>query len=261
MAPNELMGFYLSKPEFYDGIAVRYNANPINAPSRCEAGACGKEYNLEHALTCPYGGNRILRHDMVKRAVQSIAIAALGSGQSRVEVEPWLIRKGAIAPNGRVCHEGLKTDLLLTGLDPIITRTYLDIRVPYPDTLTARRKPLPQILKEHETEKILKYRAVCETLPYMQGSFQPFVVTTDGVLGPCAQRVLQQLVDHLCDKWKRKTRGEVMAWVRARLSVAVVRAASACIRGNRRKPVEAGTDVGFNDAAALGPLLYNSAPP
>ena len=255
------MGFYLTKSEFYDGVAVRYNANPINAPSRCEAGPCGKEYTLEHALTCSYGGNRILRHDLVKHAVQAVATAALGSSQSRVELEPWLIRKGALAPNGRVCQEGLKTDLLLTGLDPIITRTYVDIRVPYPDTTTSKRKPLPQILKEHESEKITKYRAICETHPHLQGSFQPFVVTTDGVLGPCAQQVVQQLVNHLCDKWKRKTRGEVMAWVRARLSVAVVRAVSACIRGNRRRPAAEGWEVGFNDAAALGPLLSNSARP
>ncbi len=49
-----------------------------------------------------------------------------------------------------------------------------------------------------------------------------------------------------------------MAWVRARIGVgrvAIVRATSTCIRGQRRKPGAADGEGGFGDAAALGPLL------
>ena len=51
-----------------------------------------------------------------------------------------------------------------------------------------------------------------------------------------------------------------MAWVRARIGVAIVRAASACIRRQRRKPNAADGETGFGDAAALGPLLNGGSP-
>ena len=51
-----------------------------------------------------------------------------------------------------------------------------------------------------------------------------------------------------------------MAWVRARIGFAIVRATSRCIRGQRRKPGPHDGDVGFGDAAALGPLLNGWSP-
>ena len=51
-----------------------------------------------------------------------------------------------------------------------------------------------------------------------------------------------------------------MAWVRARIGVAIVRATSTCIRGQRRKPGPADGEAGFSDAAALGPLLNGGSP-
>lgn len=254
------MGFYLSKHEFHDGVAVRYNANLNNVPPRCEATACGASYTLGHALTCKHGGNRILRHDMVVRAVHSLARTALGSGPTRVVLEPWLVKQGAVGPDGRVCREGLRADLLLTGLDEYRPRSYLDVRIPYPDADGYVGTSVERLLENHEAEKVTRYKAACENHQYQSGEFVPFVATTDGVLGRGAQKVLSQLVERLCTKWEHKSKGEIMAWVRARIAVAIVRAASACIRGQRRKPGPEDGEVGFVDAAALGPLLNGGSP-
>ena len=83
-----------------------------------------------------------------------------------------------------------------------------------------------------DAEKVTQYKAACENHQQQSGEFVPFVATTDGVLGGGAQKVLSQLVERLCTKWEHKSKGEVMAWVRARIGVAIVRAASACIRGH-----------------------------
>jgi len=92
-------------------------------------------------VTCAYGGNRIQRHDMVVRAVRGLARTALGAGPTKVELEPWLIKQGALGPDGRVCvyREGLRADLLLTGLDTHKPRSYLDVRIPYPDASLWRK--------------------------------------------------------------------------------------------------------------------------
>ena len=228
--------------------------------TRCEAPACGASYTLGHALTCSHGGNRILRHDMVVRAIHSVARTALGTGPTRVELEPWLIKRGAVGPDGRICREGLRADLLLTGLDPYRPRSYLDVRIPYPDANSYAGWPVARLLETHEVEKTAQYKTACENHQYLSGEFVPFVATTDGVLGGGAQKVLSQLVERLCTKWEHKSKGEIMAWVRARLAVAIVRASSACIRGHRRKPSPADGEVGFGDAAALGPLLNGGSP-
>ena len=182
IAPNESMGFYLNKHEFHDGVAVRYNANLNNVPPRCEATACGASYTLSHALTCAHGGNRILRHDMVVRAVHSLARTALGTGPTRVELEPWLIKRGAVGPDGRVCRDGLRPDLLLTGLDPYRPRSYLDVRIPYPDASAYAGTSVARLLEMHEAEKVTQYKAACENHQQQSGEFVPFVATTDGVL-------------------------------------------------------------------------------
>ena len=165
-----------------------------------------------------------------------------------------------VGPDGRVCRDGLRPDLLLTGLDPYRPRSYLDVRIPYPDASTYAGTSVVRLLEIHEAEKVTQYKTACENHQHQSGEFVPFVATTDGVLGGGAQKVLSQLVERLCTKWEHKSKGEIMAWVRARIGVAIVRAASACIRGQRRKPNAADGEVGFGDAAALGPLLNGGSP-
>ena len=119
--------------------------------------------------TPSHGGNRILRHDMVVRAVHSLARTALGTGPTRVELEPWLIQRGAVGPDGRVCRDGLRPDLLLTGLDPYRPRSYLDVRIPFPDAPGYLGMSVTRLLETHEAEKVTRYKAVCENHQQQSG--------------------------------------------------------------------------------------------
>ena len=108
-------------------------------------------------------------------------------------------------------------------------------------------------LEADEKQKERKYLAACERAGQ---HFVPFVLRTDGAFGPSAQKLVSRLAERLSEKWRRP-KGTVMAWIRARLAMAVARASSACIRGNRTQQ-RRGRDeleVGFGDGAALGPLL------
>ena len=46
--PRTINGLTLSPQEFRDGLAIRYNTNPINLPKKCDG--CGEDYNINHAL-------------------------------------------------------------------------------------------------------------------------------------------------------------------------------------------------------------------
>ena len=233
------------------------------------------------------------RHNTVQNALQSVAHQALGSTAFHVQRQPWIVPKGTLDTNGRAV-DGLQADLGLRGILPLRERTMVDVRVSYPDPpvsatnqntgrqgqaaaaaggegsssssrasrahaaqrlLSARELIERQAkqLEAQEAQKERKYHAECER----QGlHFVPFVLTPDGALGPSAQKLVRELAELLSGKWRRP-KGVVMGWIRARLAMAVARASSACIRGNRSQP-RRGRDeleVGFGDGAALAPLL------
>ena len=86
--------------------------------------------------------------------------------------------------------------------------------------------------------------------------FIPFVMTTDGALGPAAQKLVDRLAFLLSEKWKVAT-GMTKNWIKARLAMAAAKGASACIRGCRVQPRWPDQELAadFGDGAGLGGLL------
>ena len=60
---------------------------------------------------------------------------------------------------------------------------------------------------------------------------------------------LNRLGDSIADMWK-KSHSEVMGWVRAKMSFAILRATNLCLRGSRRKWRRV-MDITGNDGAGL----------
>ena len=63
------------------------------------------------------------------------------------------------------------------------------------------------------------------------GSFSPFVVTVDGTLGPEAVLFQRRLAEKLSVRWGRGY-GEILRWIKARLSFVVIRATDLCLRAS-----------------------------
>ena len=61
--PIEEFGFTLHKSAFRDAVALRYGWQPANIPSTC---ACGKEFTVEHVLSCAKGGFPSIRHNEIR---------------------------------------------------------------------------------------------------------------------------------------------------------------------------------------------------
>ena len=61
--PLEEFGFTLHKGAFRDAIALRYGWQPSYSPSNC---ACGTNFSVEHALSCPKGGFPTIRHNEIR---------------------------------------------------------------------------------------------------------------------------------------------------------------------------------------------------
>ena len=59
--PHRLTGKELYWEEFWDNLCLRYGLMPQDIPTTCDG--CGKQFSIEHALSCPKGGLVLARHD------------------------------------------------------------------------------------------------------------------------------------------------------------------------------------------------------
>ena len=81
--PLEEFGFTLHKGAFRDANALRYGWQPSRCPSSC---ACGSNFSVEHALSCPKGGFPIVHHSEIRDLTANL----LSEVCHAVQVEPIL---------------------------------------------------------------------------------------------------------------------------------------------------------------------------
>ena len=84
-------------------------------------------------------------------------------------------------------------------------------------------------LRTHERAKKRKYLDACLE---RRRHFTPLVHSVDGMLGREALTALKQCARAIAPKWKQPY-SQVMGFLRARMSMAMVRATHSCLRGSR----------------------------
>ena len=123
------------------------------------------------------------------------------------------------------------------------TEALFDIRVIDTDAQSYCNRTPREVLHAAEKEKKSKYATACEE---RRASFTPICCSVDGVFGSEAEVFLKRLGENLAAKWNRGY-SQVIGWVRARMSFAILRASILCIRGSRRR----WRSLGLSDGAPL----------
>jgi len=230
--PSSYHGTDLSAQEFRDALHLRYARTPPDLPSSCDG--CGQSFTMDHALECQHGGLVIIRHNEVRDELVDLASRAFSP--SAVCAEPLIYpgrsalpENSPVSPGSQALPSDERGDMLIRGLWSRGTDCILDIRVANTDAKSYRSKAPPQVLASHESSKKKRYLQPCLA---QRRHFTPFVVSVDGLLGKEAQRVIQTLAGHLAHKSERPY-SQVCAFIRARLSIAIVRATHMCLRGSR----------------------------
>ena len=67
--PLAKYNFSLSKSEFRDAICMRYGWLPERLPAEC---VCSENFTINHALSCPRGAFRTIRHNEVRNLTGSL---------------------------------------------------------------------------------------------------------------------------------------------------------------------------------------------
>ena len=109
------------------------------------------------------------------------------------------------------------------------TTAIFDVRVTDTEAPAYRGQDPERILRRHEDEKKDKYLAACLS---RRRHFTPLVFSVDGMRSPETVAASKRVARLLSGKWQR-TYSAVCGYVRSRLSVALVRTASQCLRGAR----------------------------
>ena len=227
-------GFSLSKCDFRDAIALRYGWPLRDVPEKC---VCGQDFTAAHAMCCPTGGFPTIRHNEVRDMIADLVTEV----SPDVSVEPLLAPlEGEVfrAASTNTAHDA-RSDVRIRGFWTRAQNTFLDIRVFHPDAASYAKKPIADLLLQHERQKKLQYNERIVNVD--RGNFTPLVFTTAGSASPECLRFLKRLCAMLAQH-DGKPYGEVMAYVRCRLSFALLRAAVMCIRGARsayHRPVNA----------------------
>ena len=251
--PLDSIGYHLAKYDWLDNVAVRYNKPLSESIAKCEA-CPNEEYTISHALTCKKGSNIIHRHNTLKNGLSVIGRKALGKTDFYVHQEPYIVKPGENDCEGKKSTNGLKGDVYLRGVHPIKDETIVDVRVIHPDSgQNANYEKTEELLVNHENLKYKKYKRECDARGW---HFVPFIVTTDGAMGPGARRLIENLATKLQKEWE-KPKGIVRAWIKMRLSFAIARATSACIRGHRKKILgeKEELEIEIGDGAGVSQLM------
>ena len=241
-------GLVLSPYEFRDGIALRYVWNPVEVGTACSG--CGQPFTMAHVQSCEVGPMRKDRHDYFRDMLKSWLEEATAQGAAQREADIALPqparRTNAANTNpqraanaawpGQWREKDGSMDVRVHGLRGLGLVDDIDVRIMHLDcdSYVASGKSVEVLFEETAIKpKRNKYEAACRALGHR---FVPFAVSTDGVLSDPAKEFVKLMATKTAEKWGMRSPGQmswVMAMLRAKIAVAIVKGASWCIRGDR----------------------------
>ena len=223
--PLQQHGFWLSKREFRDALALRYDWSLDAVPVKC---VCGEPFCPNHAMVCPFGGYPTIRHNELRDFFGNL----LSEVCHDVVTEPQLSPLSGEVFEHRSTNtsQEARLDVKARGFWSRQEDTFFDVRVFHPNASSYLDTSPDELFRRHERQKQLEYEERIVNVEH--GSFCPLVFTTNGAVGPLCNRFLQRLSALLSDK-EHAEYSTTMAWIRCRVSFALLRNAVMCIRGSR----------------------------
>ena len=124
--PIKNLGYSLTSVEFRNSLFVRYGWKIQGLPKHC---ACGKDFDLDHILTCMKGGFVTLRHNMLR----DTEVKFLSEVCKDVKIEPELIPTSMSLKGSTADGDGAHPDLSARGVWLPCEKTFFDIMVTHPN--------------------------------------------------------------------------------------------------------------------------------
>ena len=150
-----------------------------------------------------------------------------------VEVELVLQEvPGEVLPRGANKAPDARMDIRARGVWAREQSAFFDVRVCHPNPDSYKNLTPEQIYKLHENDK--KHLYSSRVLEVEWGTFTPLAFTTTGGMSNECQRYHSRLAELLAVK-KQESYASTIAWIRTRVSFAILRSALTCLRGSRSR--------------------------
>ena len=222
--PLKEEGFVLNKREFFDALALRYRWPLSRLPQYC---ACGKNFDMDHAMSCMKGGYVHRRHDRIR----DLFARAMDDVFKGVRIEPPLQPlTGEILPPSANKEDGARLDVVVRDLWNQNELAFFDMKVINPMAKSNLKKDLNAAFQMHESIKKNLYNE--RVIRVEHGSFTPVVLSSYGGFGRESNRFVNKVVEKIAEK-KNIERSIVASTIRRKVSFELVRSQVACIRGSR----------------------------
>ena len=238
--PIESHGFNLTKGEFQDALAIRYNRHIKNMPSECP---CGQLFDLTHALNCHRGGFVNARHDNIRDFECTLLKSIKRDVESEPPLKPVTNKTGYIATAN--LEDGARLDVRARGFWRDGQNAFFDVRVTNADCASQQNSSVKAVLRKHENLKKNEYnRRVMEV---EHGTFTPLIFTTTGVMGHECSIYHKNLAEKISQK-KNERYSDIMRYLRVKLSYLALKSSLLCLRGSRTVSKVNGVDSDFGMA-------------
>ena len=223
--PIKEHGFHLHKSDFRDALALRYGWTPVDLPSHC---ACGKNFTVNHALSCAKGGFPTLRHNELR----DLTATLLTESCANVMTEPPLQKlDGETFPGASVNrNDGAGVDIAADNFWGDHKRVVLDVKVFNPHAPSYRKSAIPAMYSQQEKDKKRHYQDRIREVEL--GSFSPLVFAVTGGMAREATVFYKRLASYIADKWAQSY-STTIDWLRCRISYSLLRSSIRCLRGAR----------------------------
>ena len=285
--PHRLNSTELSREEFRDNLCLRYGLMPEDIPATCDI--FGKKCSIEHALSCPMGGLVLEKNNNAAKEWGDLGARALVPGAFTYEQKINSSTVQGERNGARAQQEGGEADIVtdtvgeaqrgrgrtvngaarLTGQPGHVvvsaesradvssygfwnrgTTTMFDIRIVNLDAGSYLHMTPEKALAKTEKEKKDLYLQACLE---RRSTFTPIVYSADGIPGTKALAAQKRLAALLSYKLKREY-FKMCGFVRARMSLAIVRSNSLLLHGPRDKEAHIQQRSELTDGAVMALL-------
>ena len=223
--PLKEHGFWLSKQDFRDALALRYDWQLEKTPLTC---VCGTDFTADHSMTCSFGGFPTIRHNELRDIVGDLLTEVCHN----VKIEPVLQPLSGETFQARTTTTSpeARSDVRATGFWTRGEDAFFDIRVFHLNAPSYRHMTFQEACQHHQRLKQLEYEERIINVDH--GSFCPLVFSTSGAVGPLCSQFLKRLAGKIADK-DGADYSSTVAWLRCRISFALLRSTVMCVRGSR----------------------------
>ena len=150
--PLKCKDFHLTKNEFWDALNMRYGFQIKRLPSTC---ACGKDFSIEHSLSCLKGGYVNLRHNTIRNQFAEL----LSEISTDVQLEPQLAELTGENLKYKTSNKQneARLDISARNVWRFGDKAFFDVRVFNPTSKFYKKMPLKSAYISNEKKKKRDY--------------------------------------------------------------------------------------------------------